>query len=57
MRALEARLCSGAEMSIMDKHAGLIFLSPLCQNGPEQTEDEPGWRESRRRQTVVRQDW
>lgn len=34
-----------------------FFLSPLCQVGPEQTEDEPGWRESRGRQTVVRRGW
>lgn len=35
----------------------LIFLSPLCQIGPEQTEDDFGQGESRGRQTVVRHDW
>lgn len=33
-----------------------FFLSPLCQIGPEQTEDDFGWGESRGRQTVVRHD-
>lgn len=41
----------------MNKHAGLIFFSPLCQNCAEQTDNEPGWRESWGRQTVVRQGW
>lgn len=32
-----------------------FFLSPLCQSGPKQTEDEPDWRESKGRQTVTGQ--
>lgn len=50
---MEKRLSLGAEMGIycMDKHVGLIFLTPLCQNGPGQTEAQPVWRG---RQTVGR---
>lgn len=41
----------------MRRRTRLIFLSPLCQIGREQTEDDFGWGESRERQTVVRHDW